>query len=98
MVAPLAPHVAEELWQRLGHPESLAHEPFPTADPAYLVEDEIEIPVQVDGTVRGRVRVAPDATLEAAARADERIAALLDGAEVRKVVVVPGRLVNFVTG
>jgi leucyl-tRNA synthetase len=101
MVAPLAPHVAEELWQRLGHPESLAHEPFPTADPAYLLEDEIEIPVQVDGKVRARVRVAPDAdaaTLEATARADERIAALLDGAEVRKVVVVPGRLVNFVTG
>jgi leucyl-tRNA synthetase len=100
MVAPLAPHVAEELWQRLGHPESLAHEPFPRADPAYLVEDEVEIPVQVDGKVRARVCVAADAdgaTLEAAARADERVAALLDGAEVRKVVVVPGRMVNFVT-
>ena len=61
MLAPLAPHMAEELWLRLGHTTSLAHGPFPVADPAYLVEDTVEYPVQVNGKVRGRVMVAPDA-------------------------------------
>jgi len=101
MVAPLAPHVAEELWARLGHTDTLAYEPFPDADPAWLARDEVEIPVQVDGKVRARIMVAAgadEATHEQQARADERIAALLDGGEVRKVVVVPGRLVNFVLG
>ena len=58
MLAPLAPHVAEELWARLGHDESLAFEPFPVADPALLVDDEVEVPVQIDGKVRARIRVA----------------------------------------
>jgi leucyl-tRNA synthetase len=101
MLAPLAPHTAEELWSRLGHEHSLAYEPFPVADSALLVEDEIEIPVQINGKVRARIRVPADAdaaTLELAARADAKIAALLDGASVRKVVVVPGRMINFVTG
>ncbi len=99
MLAPLTPHIAEELWARLGHDGSLAYEPFPDADPAYLVIDEVEIAVQVNGKVRAQVTIASgvtDAEQEAAARADERIAALLAGATVRKVVVVPGRLVNFV--
>ena len=99
MLAPLAPHVAEELWARLGHAESLAYEPFPEADPAYLVVDEVEIAVQVNGKVRAQVMVASgasEAEHEAAARADARVAALLDGKTVRKVVVVPGRIVNFV--
>ncbi|ORV10658.1 leucine--tRNA ligase [Mycobacterium celatum] len=99
MLAPLAPHVAEELWQRLGHTTSLAHGPFPVADPAYLVEDTVEYPVQVNGKVRGKVVVAADAdndTLEAAALADEKVQAFLNGAQVRKVIVVPGRLVNLV--
>ncbi len=61
MVAPLAPHLAEELWQRLGHDTSLAHGPFPVADPQYLVEDTVEYPVQVNGKVRGRITVAADA-------------------------------------
>jgi len=101
MVAPLAPHVAEELWERLGHGESLARKDFPEADPALLVDEEVEIPVQVDGKVRARVTVpadADEAVSEAAARADARIAALLDGKTIHKVVVVRGRLVNFVTG
>jgi leucyl-tRNA synthetase len=101
MLAPLTPHIAEELWQRLGHNESLAYEPFPEADPAYLVVDEVEIAVQVNGKVRAQVKVASgasDTDHEAAARADARIAALLDGGTVRKVIVVPGRLVNFVLG
>jgi leucyl-tRNA synthetase len=100
MLAPLAPHTAEELWSRLGHEQSLAYEPFPVADPALLVEDEFEIPVQVKGKVRARIRVpagADGAAIESIARADAKIAALLDGATVRKVVVVPGRMINFVT-
>ena len=99
MVAPLAPHLAEELWQRLGHGPSLAHGPFPIADPAYLVEDTVEYPVQVNGKVRGRVVVAADAdeeTLKATALADEKVRGFLAGATPRKVIVVPGRLVNVV--
>jgi leucyl-tRNA synthetase len=99
LLSPLAPHIGEELWSRLGHPDSLATEPFPVADPALLVDETVEVPVQVNGKVRARVHVpadADDATMEAAARADERVAVLLDGATVRKVVAVPGRLINFV--
>jgi leucyl-tRNA synthetase len=101
MVAPLAPHVGEELWERLGKSASLAFDPFPEADPALLVEEEVEIAVQVNGKVRARITVATSATdtdIEAAARADERVAAALDGKAVAKVVMVPGRLVNFVLG
>jgi leucyl-tRNA synthetase len=99
MLAPLAPHLAEELWLRLGHTTSLAHGPFPVADPAYLVDDTVEYPVQVNGKVRGRVVVAADAdqdTLKAAALADEKVQAFLAGGHPRKVIVVPGRLVNLV--
>jgi leucyl-tRNA synthetase len=99
MLAPLAPHVAEELWARLGHDTSLAWEPFPEADPAFLVEETVEIPVQLNGKVRTRIEVPADAdaaVLEAAARADDRVVALLADSTVRKVVAVPGRLVNFV--
>ncbi|MFC7674186.1 leucine--tRNA ligase [Mycolicibacterium sp. GCM10028919] len=99
MVAPLAPHLAEELWKRLGHDASLAHGPFPQADPAFLVEDTVEYPVQVNGKVRGRVTVAADAdadVLEAAALAEEKVAAFLAGATPKKVIVVAGRLVNIV--
>ena len=84
MLAPLAPHAAEELWRRLGHPESLAWEPFPEADPAYLVDDTIEIPVQVNGKVRAKIQVAAGldaAALEAAARADAKVAELLADAD-----------------
>ena len=99
MVAPLAPHLAEELWARLGHDTSLAHGPFPVADPQYLVDDTVEFPVQVNGKVRGKITVAADldkAGLEAAALADEKVQAFLDGATPKKVIVVPGRLVNLV--
>jgi leucyl-tRNA synthetase len=99
MIAPLVPHVAEELWQRLGNDTSVVYADFPTADPALLVDDEIEIPVQIKGKVRSRITVAADAddaTLEAAALADERIQELLGGAEIRKVIVVSGRLVNII--
>ncbi len=99
MVAPLAPHIAEELWARLGHPDTLTYEAFPTADPSWLVDDVVEVPVQVNGKVRTRVEVAAgadEAEHERVARADARIAELLAGATVHKVIVVPGRLVNFV--
>jgi leucyl-tRNA synthetase len=99
MLAPLAPHMAEELWLRLGHETPLAHGPFPVADPAFLVDDTVEYPVQVNGKVRGRVVVAADAdqdTLKAAALADEKVQAFLAGATPRKVIVVAGRLVNLV--
>lgn len=98
MLAPLAPHIAEELWGRLGHGEMLVRGPFPDPDPQWLLEDTIEIPIQVKGKVRSRIQVAADAdeaTIREAALADEKIAALLDG-EPRKVIVVPGRMVNVV--
>jgi leucyl-tRNA synthetase len=101
LLAPLAPHVAEEMWSRLGHPDSLAWAPFPVADQRWLVDETVEVAVQVNGKVRAQVSVAADAdpaAMEAAARGDERIAAHLDGATVRRVVAVPGRLVNFVLG
>jgi leucyl-tRNA synthetase len=99
MLAPLVPHVAEELWRTLGHDDTIAYAVFPTADPELLVDDSIEIPVQVNGKVRSRVTVATDsdvATLEAAALADEKISAVLNGSTPKKVVVVPGRMVNIV--
>jgi leucyl-tRNA synthetase len=99
MLAPMCPHVAEELWSALGHDESLAHGPFPTADERYLVDDTVEYPIQVNGKVRSRVTVPSSATqdeVRAAALAEEKITALIDGGEPRKVIVVPGRLVNVV--
>ncbi|MFW3170779.1 leucine--tRNA ligase [Geodermatophilus sp. CPCC 206100] len=101
LVAPLAPHIAEELWSRLGHTESPAWAPFPAADARWLVEDTVQVAVQVNGKVRAQVTVPADAdaaALEAAARADEKIAGHLTDRTVRRVVAVPGRLVNFVLG
>ena len=99
MTAPLAPHLAEELWNKLGHSESLAHGPFPQADPRYLVADTVEYPVQVNGKVRGHVTVEADAdraAVESAALADEKVLGFLAGATPKKVIVVPGKLVNLV--
>ncbi|RKR87201.1 leucyl-tRNA synthetase [Micromonospora pisi] len=97
MLAPFAPHIAEELWQRLGHDSSLTYASFPVADPALLVADTVTYPVQINGKVRGRVEVAADAseeTVRAAALAE--IADQLAGKEPRKVIVVPGRMVSVV--
>jgi leucyl-tRNA synthetase len=99
MLAPLAPHAAEELWSRLGHSTSLAWHTFPQADPALLVEKTIEVPVQVNGKVRTVLSVPTGLVpeqLEATARADARVIAALDGRDVRRVVIVPERLINFV--
>jgi leucyl-tRNA synthetase len=101
MLAPLTPHVAEELWERMGESGSLAFTDFPEPDPSLLVDDTVEVPVQVDGKVRGRITIASgasEAEHESAARADARVAEILAGATVRKVVIVPGRTVNFVLG
>ncbi|MEV6642784.1 leucine--tRNA ligase [Amycolatopsis sp. NPDC051371] len=99
MLAPLAPHLAEELWHRLGHADSLVQGPFPVVDEKYLVEDSVEYPIQVNGKVRSRVTVPADAAsdaVQAAALADEKVAALVGGGAPRKVIVVPGKLVNIV--
>jgi leucyl-tRNA synthetase len=99
MLAPLAPHAAEELWAKLGHEQSLAWHPFPRVDEAMLVAETIEVPVQVNGKVRSVVSVPADAdpaAMEAAARADEKVVAALQGRPTKRVITVPGRLINFV--
>ncbi|MDQ3461861.1 MAG: leucine--tRNA ligase, partial [Actinomycetota bacterium] len=99
MLAPLAPHVAEELWAGLGHSDSVVWASFPEADPALLVDDQVELPVQVAGKVKARVRVAADAgeaAVKAAVLADPDVVAALAGRQIRRVIVVPGRLVNLV--
>jgi leucyl-tRNA synthetase len=101
ILSPFAPHLAEELWQALGHGETLAYHDWPAYDEALLREDEIEVPVQVNGKVRSKVTVpaeADQAALQAAALADPRIAELTAGKAVKKVIVVPKKLVNVVVG
>ena len=98
-LAPYAPHLAEELWETLGHDHTLAYEPWPEYDPKALVEDEVEIPVQVLGKLRGRVKVpvaATPAEMEAAAKANPDVAKFLDGKTIVKVIAIPKRMVNFV--
>ena len=100
MLAPLAPHVAEELWQTaLGHDTTLTYVAFPVADPALLVADTVEYPVQVNGKVRAVITVAADAptdVVQATALAEPNVAAHLDGRAPKKLIVVPGRMVNVV--
>ena len=99
LIQPYAPHVAEELWERLGH-DRLWKQPWPEADPALLEVETVEVVVQVDGRIRDRLHVSPDTPEEelvALARESDRVKAFLDGAEAARTVVVPGRLVNFVT-
>ena len=101
MLAPFAPHVAEEMWEGLGHAAGLLNETqrWPVADPELARSEELEIPIQVNGKLRSRVIAAPDVSeeeLRASALADERVRALTDGHEVVKVIVVPRRLVNVV--
>ncbi|WP_295648942.1 leucine--tRNA ligase [uncultured Dietzia sp.] len=99
MAAPVAPHLAEELWSRLGHTGSLAHGPFPEHDESYLVEDSVEYPVQIKGKVRSRITVPADASpadVETAALADAKVQENLGGAAPKKVIVVPGKMVNIV--
>ncbi len=99
VVAPFAPHLAEELWSRLGHAKTLSYETWPAVDEKYARDDEVEIAIQVNGKIKSRVTVsadADDAALEAAARSDDKVASVIDGKTVRKVIVVKGRLVNII--
>ncbi|WP_314619302.1 leucine--tRNA ligase [Streptomyces stackebrandtii] len=99
LVAPLAPHIAEELWRRLGHTESVVHQGFPVADPAYVVDETVTCVVQIKGKVKARLEVSPsitDAELEALALADPHVVGALGGAEIRKVIVRAPKLVNIV--
>jgi leucyl-tRNA synthetase len=99
MLAPMAPHTAEELWAKLGHAETITYEAFPVADASMLVADTVEYPVQINGKVRSRITVAADAdndTVHAAALADDKVQAALAGGTPKKVIVIPGRMVNIV--
>ena len=99
MVAPVAPHIAEELWTRLGHEGTITFVPFPSFDEKYLVDDEIELPVQVNGKVKSRVQVAADVSQDdavAAALADDKVLAAIGEKSVVKKIVVPGRMINLV--
>ena len=99
MLSPLCPHIAEEIWNRLGHTTTITYERFPVADPSLLASDTIEIPVQINGKVKHRINVAvgaDQAATKAVAMADPKVIELLAGATPKKEVIVPGRLVNFV--
>src|SRR5690606_21155368 len=101
LLHPFAPHLAEEMWETLGHPPSVQAAPWPTFDPSKCVDAEVEIAVQVLGKVRGRITLARDASeavaLEAA-KALPAIASQLEGKTIRKVVYVPAKILNFIVG
>ena len=101
-LSPYAPHLAEDLWRGpLGHTASLATEPFPDFDEAFCIDDIVEIAVQVNGKVRGKISLSPTATEDvarAAALADENVQKHIAGKAVRKLVYVPGRILNVIVG
>ncbi|QTB26134.1 leucine--tRNA ligase [Lysinibacillus sphaericus] len=99
MLAPIAPHIAEELWNLLGHEGTLSYEQWPTYDESKLVDDEVEVAVQVAGKVRAKIVVAKDASkedIEKVALADEKVQEYMAGKDLVKVIVIPGKLVNIV--
>jgi leucyl-tRNA synthetase len=101
LLSPFAPHICEELWEKLGHTTPLSRAPWPTFDPAKLVDAQIEIPVSILGKVRSRVMVPTGAdapTTEAKALADPKIVELIAGKPIKKIIVVPGKMVNIVHG
>jgi leucyl-tRNA synthetase len=106
MLQPLAPHLAEELWSRLTRSgltarANLTYSPWPKFDAALLVEDTLEIPVQVNGKLRDVIKVPANASqqeLERAAKASEKVTQFINGKVIRKIIVVPGRLVNIIVG
>ena len=100
LLAPFAPHIGEELWRRLGHEQSLAHEPWPEWDPMLAMERTVTLAVQVNGKLRATLelpRDIPQAEAQAAALGDDRVRRHLDGAEIRKTIYVPNKLLNLVT-
>ncbi len=99
LLAPFAPYLAHELWEMLGEPAGLLRAPWPKYDPALAKEDEVEIPVQINGKLRSRIVVpvdAPESDVRARSQADEKISAMIAGKQIVKVIVVPGKLVNIV--
>jgi len=99
LLSPFAPHMAEELWEALGHSTTLAYEAWPQFDESATRSAEVEVPLQINGKVRAKIVVAADCSaeeLEQAARSHERITELLEGKQIVKAIVVPGRMVNFV--
>jgi leucyl-tRNA synthetase len=99
MLSPIAPHIAEELWQLLGHDGTITYEQWPTFDAAQLVEDTVQMVVQVNGKVRAHLKIARDAAkdkVEEAAKKDENIQRYTEGKTIRKVIVIPNKIVNIV--
>jgi len=99
MLSPMAPHIAEELWQVLGNSESIAYAPWPALNPRYIEESSIEMPVQINGKVRGRITVSSDADkeeMEQAALSDPKVKKHLEGHSVRKTIVIPKKMINIV--
>jgi len=99
MLSPIVPHITQQLWQELGHQQQIVDVTWPQCDDSALVRDEIELVVQVNGKLRAKINVPANAdkdSIEAAALADEKIISNIAGKTVRKVIVVPGRLVNIV--
>ncbi|MEM9728358.1 MAG: class I tRNA ligase family protein, partial [Myxococcota bacterium] len=99
LVHPFAPHLAEELWEMLGHPPSVQSEPWPEYNPALCEDDEVEVPVQVNGKVRGRITLPKTASEDqalAAAMAVDNVATQLEGREIRKTIWVPGKILNLI--
>jgi len=99
LLAPLTPHIAEELWEKLGYDMSVVYAKFPVANEMLLVEDEVEIPIQINGKVKSKIKVdsnASDETLQEIALADEKIRSLLASSAPKKVIIISGKLVNIV--
>ena len=99
LLAPVAPHITEELWEHLGHTESITYETWPAFDEAKLVDNEIEIVVQINGKVKTKLMVPTDTTreqLQEIAMGEESIKEQIEGKTIRKVIAVPGKLVNIV--
>jgi leucyl-tRNA synthetase len=99
LLAPFAPHLSEECWEKLGHADSIFKEKWPTYDPAFVKDAEVSVPVQVNGKHRATVIIAADATedeVKAAALAEHNVHKFLNGRDISRVVYVPGRLLNVV--
>jgi leucyl-tRNA synthetase len=99
ILAPFAPHIAEELWHTLGENESLAYTPWPEYDEVYTQEETITIPIQINGTLRAHLQISADASTkecEDAALADPKIQRHVEGKTIRKVIVVPKKIINIV--
>ena len=101
MLAPIVPHITQQLWQDLGHQDLIVDQSWPQVDEKALVKDEILLIIQVNGKLRSKLNVAANASkdeVEQLALADENVTRFIEGKQVRKVIVVPGRLVNIVVG